>query len=229
MSQVCKICSKNERLLIDRALVSGKAKSRIAQEFGVTVDSLSYHAEHHLSHQLVAAYEKKSALEGMNLLSEIEDLLSRVKKILTIAEKKEQHTLALGAIREARGVFELLSRIAFSLHEVRLVELALERERDGTAERERQEEYDGRLAILTNAEFDLYGQLIEKVNNQTSYLVKLDQFLPDDPPKWVSPKDLWSEESTRDKREPAEDGLDTEDFEPKNEHPPIKMRRTKKP
>lgn len=213
MSQICKTCSNNKRLEIDRALVTGKSKSRIAQEFDVTVDSLSYHETNHLSHQLVTAYQKREALEGLNLLGEIEDLLARTKRILTKAEKKEQHNLALSAIREARGVYELLSKIAFALHQARLAELELEKERSGEAERERQEDYDGRYAVLTNAEFDLFGQLLEKIQNQDKHTIIVPHRADEvffDHSMLTSPEE--------------EPEPDTE-----NEHPPIKMRRTKRP
>ncbi len=179
MTQVCRTCNHTNRLDIDRALVSGKSKASVAREFGVSVDSLSYHAEHHLSRQLVQAYEKKEALEGLNLLSEIEDLLQRTKRILTEAEKKKKYNLALRAIREARGVYELLSKIAFALHQARLTELELERERDGTAAVERDVGFQERLSILTDAELDVLVMLLLKVHKQTPELVKLDVFLPD--------------------------------------------------
>ncbi|MDV2503804.1 MAG: hypothetical protein RX318_07600 [bacterium] len=179
---------------------------------------MSNHEANHLSKQLVRAYQKKESLEGLNLLGEIEDLLQRTKRILTEAEDKKRYSLALDAIREARGVYELLSKIAFSLHQVRLTELELERERDGTAEQERREAYDGHLAILTDAELDLYEQLAIKIENQSTELVKLDRFLPD-PPTTVT-VELEEEEPELEE--------ETEDPEPVQDEGPS-MVRTKKP
>ncbi len=50
MSQVCRVCSDAKRIEVDRALISGRSKASIAREFGVSEASLSYHAEHYLSH-----------------------------------------------------------------------------------------------------------------------------------------------------------------------------------
>ena len=182
MARSCSCCQIDNGLDLDRDVCRGLSYTKIARKFGVSRDSVAYHAEHHLSRQLVAAYQKKAALENLDLLGEIEDLLQRTKRILTEAEDKKKYNLALSAIREARGVYELLSKIAFSLRQARLTELELEKERSGEAERERQEAYDGRLAILTDAELDLFEQLAVKVQTQNKNLV-----IAPDPPKTVWP------------------------------------------
>ncbi|MCH7922447.1 MAG: hypothetical protein IH975_05370 [Nitrospinae bacterium] len=219
MARSCGCCNHAKRLDLDRDVCKGFSYTKIARKYGVSRGSVASHAENHLSHQLTTVLAKGAALEDLNLLGEIEDLLQRTKRILTKAEDRERYHLALSAIREARGVYELLSKIAFSLHQVRLTELEMEKEKSGEAERERQEAYDGHLAILTDAEFDLFEKLKLKVRDQTTELVKLDVFLPDPLPTTVPPRPVPTVEL-----EEEEEGL-----EPENEGPPTEMKRTKKP
>ena len=226
MARSCGCCNHDNRLGLDRDVCGGLSYTKIARKYGVSRDSVAYHAENHLSHQLVTAIGKKAALENLDLLGEIEDLLQRTKRILTEAEDKKKYNLALAAIREARGVYELLSKIAFSLHQVRLTELELERERSGEAERERQEAYDGRLAVLSDSELDLFERLCLKIQNQDRHTV----ISPD------SPKTVFSKPSR--KTPPDNDDLDLEPELEEEEEPegpePVEdeeptMRRTKPP
>ena len=70
-------CSHPRRLEIDRELVQGKSPSKIARNYGVNSQAVWRHAHNHLSRQLVQAYDKKELAESMDLLSRIEDILSR--------------------------------------------------------------------------------------------------------------------------------------------------------
>lgn len=169
--RVCQICSDINRIEIDRAVVKGGNISKIAKEYSVPYQSLYNHAQRHVSHQLVAAYQKKNAIERLNLLSEIEELLHRTKAILDTAESEGKLGIALKAIAEARGSYELLSKIAFSLHQARVSELELERVQDGTAEIETEEEFQERLSVLSYAEIEMLEKLIEKIERQDSRMV----------------------------------------------------------
>jgi hypothetical protein len=171
MSRICLVCGSDHRLEIDRQIIQGKSRASISRKYGISEASLSAHKQNHLSRQLAQAVRQRDALEGLNLLSEIEELLTRTKSILTKAEKKKKYTLALSAIRELRGTYELLSKIAFALHSARLAELEVEREKSGEAERERELASAGRLAILSNAELDLFEQLLEKIENQSEHTI----------------------------------------------------------
>ena len=179
MSQACKICNHPKRLQIDRELVQGKSKSGISRKYDVPLNSVDYHAQNHLSHQLRTAYEKKAAIEGLDLLSEIEELIRRSKRIMDQAESENKLNTALNAIGQARGSYELLSKIAFSLHQARLAELELEREKSGEANAEEIEELSREaLDRLTDREADLLLRLIDKANGETNELIEPGQYLP---------------------------------------------------
>lgn len=209
MGKACYICNHPNRLEIDRELTAGKSRASISRNFDVSENSLLNHAENHLSRQLAQAMQKKQALEATGLLNGIEDLLSRTKNILTIAEEKKRYGLALGAIREARGTYELLSKIAFSLHEARLVELQIERERSGEADSERQHESAEKVRVLTTAELEMLEKLLQKMEDQDSTMI----IIPDKPKaEWLNA------------------GRTADDYEPEEEEsepPEPPMRRTK--
>lgn len=163
MTRVCLICSHPKRLQIDQAIVQGATLAKIARDFDVPPNSLYPHSKDHLSRQLAQAYQRKEALESLNLLGEIEDLLHRTKVILTQAEQDKRYTLALKAIAEARGVYELLSRIAFSLHQARTAELELERAKAHDIGQEAEMEFQEALKVLTMPELELLEKLSEKI------------------------------------------------------------------
>lgn len=123
MAQICQVCNHPKRLEIDRLLVQGISFQKIANQFAVDAQSIRRHKENHLSRQLIKSHELKEAMQSGNLLTEIEDLLSRSKVILIRAEKEGKLGLALGAIRETRGTLELMSKIAITLHQMRAQEL----------------------------------------------------------------------------------------------------------
>jgi hypothetical protein len=165
MADACRVCNHPHRLAIDRELVQGKSKAGISRRYSVPYNSVDGHAQNHLSHQLRTAYEKKSALEGLDLLSEIEELIRRTKRILDKAESENKLNTALNAIGQARGSYELLSKIAFSLHQARVMELELEREKAGANDQAAAAEYQESLSILDDWELELFEQLIDKIHS----------------------------------------------------------------
>lgn len=190
MGQSCRCCNSINRLELDRAICRGVSYTVIAREHGVSRDSVAYHAENHLSHQLASAWARKQALESFDLISEIESLLERTKAILTKAEDEEKYGLALGAIQQARGVCELLSRIGISLHEIKLVELQLAREQDGSAQLEREAIRERKLSILSDKELDLLEELMLKVERQDKSM----EIAPDPPALDLDLGELWAGE-----------------------------------
>jgi hypothetical protein len=118
MPQACQVCNHVNRLEIDREIVQGKSKTKIGSDYGVAVHSVNYHAEHHLTRQLVSAYTRKSQEWAMDLLDHLRDVVFKAAAIFDRAYAKNTSTadaVALRALSEQRGVFELLAKvIAFS-------------------------------------------------------------------------------------------------------------------
>lgn len=163
MTQACKICNHSDRLNIDRALVAGRSLAALGREYDVGTDSLRNHLQNHLSRQLVKSHELRTAMEGGNLLNEIEELLTRSKHILRRAEHDGRLNLALNAIKETRGTLELMSRIAVTLHQIRAQELEAERVRE--SEKVTQTQQEG-LERLSTTELFMLVALQEKMEGQ---------------------------------------------------------------
>lgn len=119
MPRVCAICSHKRRLEIDRAVVQGRAISKIALEFGVPEWSVRAHAENHLSRQLLKADEIRSALDSQSLAREMTDLVDRTKRILDSSEADGQRAVSLAAIRELRASYEFMVKLSMTLHQMR--------------------------------------------------------------------------------------------------------------
>jgi len=114
MPRVCIICNHPNRLDIDRLLVQGHGYQKIANIYGVSWQSVRNHAQGHLSRQLVQAYEKKSEAWAMDLLDHLRDIVNKAEAIFQRNYDKNTTTsdiVALNALREQRGTFELLAKI----------------------------------------------------------------------------------------------------------------------
>jgi hypothetical protein len=188
----CLICTHDKRLEYERMYCQGKSIAHISRISGVGYDSVSNHMKEHLSRQLVQAWQKKEAMASMDILGEIESLISRTKSILDTAEQKGRYGLALSAIGEARQGYELLCKIAVALHETRRDELSMNR---AVIEQEIEQETNARigemLEVLNDNEVSLLHALNVKMISRDADLVvipinvsdqellqKIKQFLP---------------------------------------------------
>jgi hypothetical protein len=166
MGMSCVICNHSKRLEIDRALMAGRSLAGIAREYNVSESSLTNHRDNHISRQLIQAWEKKELMEGMNVLEELEQLIHRTKKILDEAERTKKYGIALSAVRETRGTFELMSKIAYSLHQAKLTELELERSKEQAEQADSEAYVQESLQILSFDELKVFNKLIQKIHIQ---------------------------------------------------------------
>ena len=165
MSMVCRVCTHPKRLAIDKEIIQGLSLTKIAKKYDVPYQSVYNHSQNHLSRQLLKAWEIKTTEQSMDILSEVEELIRRTKKILTTAETEKKFHVALSAIREARGSYELLSKIAFALHQARLSELELERLKSGEGDKELVEEQKRQLQVLTSDELIILRSIVAKMKS----------------------------------------------------------------
>lgn len=173
MPQKCSICKSPNKLEMERAYMQGQPKSEIAKTYSVPYHSLDAHLNNHLSRQLVQAYEKKQLSESENIIGEVEELLRRTKRILTEAEQDGKYSLALSAIREARGSYELLSKIAYALHQARTQELELEQARQEYNKSTTDQQSRELLQVLDEDELKIYERLTRKIRTQNPDLKAL--------------------------------------------------------
>ena len=167
MAQVCKVCAHRNTEEIEQLIVQGVPHTTIGKRFGVHFQSVRYHAEHHLPETLVQAVAESEANHAEGILSGINDLLKRTKRIMDDAEEKGYGRLELEAINSAKGTYELLSKIAVKLAEY-------EQAKGGSsgvdgAPRSLADIYDeenqemGNLDMLTDSELATFTRLLGKI------------------------------------------------------------------
>ncbi|MEX0980645.1 MAG: hypothetical protein WDZ47_01020 [Bacteroidales bacterium] len=171
MARNCNVCEHKERVSIEKQIVKGYSKNKIASEFNVPEYSLRYHEENHLSRQLKTAYEIKTRENGLDVFSELENMIVGIKNIVDKAEKKGHDGKFLAATRELRSSLELLSKIKFAMAQQNDGEGFLT---DGERRSKRaQEEYSERLSAdieknldnLSEEEKSVYHAIIIKLIN----------------------------------------------------------------
>jgi hypothetical protein len=111
MPQTYSICRNPHRKAIDVALVAGEPYRHVASRYGTSTGALQRHKPH-ISEALIKAKEQREAAHGEDLLSQVQDLVTKARDILNTA--KDQRT-ALVAVRELRSTLELLGKVTGEL------------------------------------------------------------------------------------------------------------------
>jgi hypothetical protein len=127
MGQACRICTSGDRLEIERGILRGVPRGKIAEAFGVSERSIGNHAANHLSRQLLKADEMRSMAEASNLAGEIDSLIQRTKRILDRSERDGLHLVSLRAISELRASFAFMVSTAYLLRQDEREEAAQQR------------------------------------------------------------------------------------------------------
>jgi hypothetical protein len=111
----CTVCSHADRDLIDAVIVGQAAYRRIATLHGLTEASVRRHAAAHLPATLALATEATEASRADVLLAQAEALRADALDLLNEAREKGDLRAAVSAVGQARGVLELLARLAGEL------------------------------------------------------------------------------------------------------------------
>ncbi len=123
MAQPCKACAHPERDLMDECLVSGMSNREAGRRFGITKDSVARHRANHVSSALQATVVEQTTQAAQSALARLEDLFSRVHRVLATAERDGKHSLVLQAAREMRQTAEVLAKITGELDERKQVQV----------------------------------------------------------------------------------------------------------
>jgi len=123
----CKICQHADRNKIDFDIASKNGSLRtISDRYNVPIGSLKRHKESgHVVKRIAKAAEVKEIVEAGTLLEQINSLKDRALNILKSAEGVEENGVkvppdlrtACTAIREVRGILELLAKVTGELNE----------------------------------------------------------------------------------------------------------------
>jgi hypothetical protein len=117
MPRTCSICGHPKRTEIDSALLRSDTLRSIIASFSVSNGALMRHRERHLPVTLAHAREVRETEMGEDLMGQATKLRARAFGILEAAEKAGQLDTALKAIRELRGILELLGKLDGQLAE----------------------------------------------------------------------------------------------------------------
>ena len=111
MARQCHCCVHPERDSIDAALVCGESQKVIAERYGVGRSAVQRHARRHISPALAAMQVEREAEATNTLLRRTERLIERTERLLQAAEQDGKVSAALAAVRELRGLLDLLGRV----------------------------------------------------------------------------------------------------------------------
>jgi hypothetical protein len=113
--QRCQVCVHENVKEINKSIVKGANLSQLAQEIGVSTDSMYRHSKEHLSRQLRTGAEIALKNTGVNVMNELDDLMSETRQILQKAIERDHSGLALKAVQQLRGNLTLISQIQFAI------------------------------------------------------------------------------------------------------------------
>lgn len=111
MVRVCTICSHESQDQIDRLLLDGIPRRRIAAQFGVSETALRRHHGDHIPAKLAKAQEAAEVAQADDLLAQLKALRSKAIDLLIKSEKTGDFRTALAGVREARGCLETMAKL----------------------------------------------------------------------------------------------------------------------
>jgi len=111
----CSVCVHARRPEIDKALLEQATLESLAGVYGMSVASLCRHRQRHVPALLRQAKRAEVVAQAGTLFDQVEGLRDRALGILGKAEGAGSLAVALTAIREIRGILELLGKLAGDL------------------------------------------------------------------------------------------------------------------
>lgn len=113
----CTVCNHEQRADIDAALAGGTSDAEIGRRFGPSKDAVRRHRLAHLSAALKAVQQDRETAGAARAVDRIEDLYGKASRVLDAAEAEGKASLSLAAIKELRGLVELLAKLTGELDE----------------------------------------------------------------------------------------------------------------
>ena len=116
--RVCKVCLRPDKDILLETVKNGSSVRALAMRHDIHPRVLQYHFDRHVNGSLgmsrggrASAKLKAKLIEDISVSAEAKSLLQRVNKVLVAAEDASSHSVTLAAVREAKGLLELLGRI----------------------------------------------------------------------------------------------------------------------
>jgi len=123
MGRVCLVCnlSEEDRREVDRQLVQGKSITTLAQRYNLSRDVLYRHKKGHIGVGVAGGVAKSLKNHGVNLMQELDTLMTDTRNILQDARDKNHNNLALKAIQQFRGNLTLVAAIQAEIHKQQML------------------------------------------------------------------------------------------------------------
>jgi hypothetical protein len=125
MPQKCTVCAHAEAAMINKQLLVQVPLRTLSEAYEVTVASLQRHQKH-IPAQLVRAQEAREVAAADVLIGRVADLNIKAEDVYKRALKADNLSVAIGAIRELRGILELYAKITGELSSVNNIIIAPE-------------------------------------------------------------------------------------------------------
>lgn len=113
----CKVCAHPERAEIEAAIAGGMSNGAAGTRWGMSKDSVRRHKDAHLSPALRAVVAGRDSAGAVKAVDRIEALYAQASAVLEAANAEGKAALSLAAIKELRGIVELLARLTGELDE----------------------------------------------------------------------------------------------------------------
>lgn len=123
MAQICTICSHKEKENINSAILKKQSNRNIATQYSMSPAAVQRHKKKHLAATMTKAQVAEEVTQADNLLDQVKDLEGRALSILGRAEQEGDLRTACTAIREVRGIIELLMKVTGQLDERNIVNI----------------------------------------------------------------------------------------------------------
>lgn len=111
MARTCTVCTHPERATVNAALVAGEPMRAIAGRFTLSRAALQRHGTRHLPVAVLRAADAAAQTEADALLAQARGMMQRARAYEAQAVANGDLRVALGALREQRGIAELLAKI----------------------------------------------------------------------------------------------------------------------
>ena len=110
--RTCTVCRHEQRVEIDRAILGGESKSRLAAKYRTSPDAVERHARAHVGKALVRAAARKGERFEESLLAKVERLEVDARRLGEKAEDEGDLRAALMAVDKLLDVVRLLHELA---------------------------------------------------------------------------------------------------------------------
>lgn len=183
MARQCQVCIHEKRFEIEQKMIRGINITTLAKEYNISYDSLYDHKKSHIPKSLLQVQEKLNLSERFDILTELEQIVSKTKDIFNLAYADEKYSTALKALDSQKGTYDVLCRMLALYQQT----LALENEnlklKSGDNDEEREAEanriFTEKIKVLTESELLILSKLQDKINNQSDEVIIADNNLYD--------------------------------------------------